>query len=145
MSELSCKHLDVRKFDGLRCCLGCGEVVFEGLSSAALSRMTITTTPYKYERLNYELGREIRLVILLSGHSEDPLRCDIVHVNLDDDPVYDAVSYTWATEDGDASLCKAVRCVRGGIIAVTANCHAVLRQMRRPGGTRKLWVDAICT
>ena len=145
MTDSLCKHPDIRKFDGIRCCLSCGEAVFETSSPTAHIHTSDATASYQYTKLNYKLGREIRLVLILPGSSEDALRCEIVHVNLDDDPVYDAVSYTWATEGGDASPCMTVRCEAGGFIPVTANCYAVLLQLRRSGGTRRLWIDAICT
>jgi hypothetical protein len=95
----------------LRCCLACGETVFEALASIPTAETVDVTGHYKYTKLNYKLGLEIRLVVLLPGERDDPIHCEIIHVNLDDDPHYDAVSYTWATEEGDASLSKTVRCV----------------------------------
>jgi hypothetical protein len=144
MSESTCQHPDVRKFDGIRCCLSCGEAVFEALPSTTPVQTNDAAAPYKYTKLNYKLGREIRLVLLLLGIPEDAIRCEIIHVNLDDDPVYDAVSYTWAIGNGDASLCKSMYCRQGGTIKITAKCHAVLLQLRR-SEKRRLWVDAICT
>jgi hypothetical protein len=147
MSERSCAHPDIRKFDGIRCCLACGEAVFEASSVQPFVELDPedTTTCYRYNKLNYKLGLEIRLVVLAAGTPGDPLRCDIIHVNLEDEPEYDAVSYTWATEDGDASFSKTIQCVNGGFVPVTANCDAVLRQLRRPGLRRRIWIDAICT
>jgi hypothetical protein len=144
MTESLCKHPDIRKFDGIRSCLSCGEAVFETSSPIARIHTRDATASYQYTKLNYKLGREIRLVLILPGSSEDALRCEMIHVNLDDDPVYDAVSYTWATQDGDASLCMTVQCEAGGVIPVTANCYAVLLELRRSGGIPRLWVDAIC-
>jgi hypothetical protein len=69
--------------------------------------------------------------------------CDIIHVNLMDKPAYEAVSYTWATADGDVSLSKHITC-RGKKIAITTNCESVLRSLRLPSRNRKIWVDAIC-
>jgi hypothetical protein len=143
MSERLCAHPDIRKFNGIRCCLACGEAVFE--ASLVEPNSTDTATQYRYTKLNYKLGLEIRLVVLAPGTLGDPLRCDIIHVNLEDKPEYDAVSYTWATESGDASFSKTIQCVNGGFIPVTVNCDAVLRQLRRPGLRRRLWIDAICT
>jgi hypothetical protein len=146
MTEKQCTHHGIRKYNGIRCCLACGEAVFEASSSKAPAASQATDVPshYQYNNLDYKLGQEIRLILLLPGGQDDPIRCDIIHVNLEDDPDYEAVSYTWATENGDSSLSQAVHCVCGGCIAVTANCAAVLRQLRRPGIRRRLWVDAIC-
>jgi hypothetical protein len=136
-----CRHPDIQKFDGFRCCLSCGEAVFE---DATEQNSDITpSTDYRYKRLNYELGQEIRLVILYPGIEQEDLTCDIVHVNLLDKPAYEAVSYTWATADGDVSLSGHITC-RGKKIAITMNCESVLRSLRHTGQNRKIWVDAIC-
>lgn len=142
MTGLPCKHSDIQNFDAMRCCLSCGEVI--SASSLATSIHTSeATAPYKYKNLDYKLGREIRLVLLLPGNSEDALWCEIIHVNMDDNPEYDAVSYTWATEDGDSRLTKAIFCIQGGSVQITMNCDAILRHLRQLG-KQKLWVDAIC-
>jgi hypothetical protein len=147
MSRKPCRHSDVRKFDGIRSCLACGETVFES-SAPTIPMSTQTTktpTKYQYTHLNYTLGQEIRLVVLLPGSLDDPIRCEIVHVNLEDDPEFDAVSYTWATEYGDDSLSRKVNISNGThYLPVTINCEAALRQLRRPGSRRKLWIDALC-
>lgn len=129
--RMTCRHPDVRKFDGIRCCLACGEAVLEPISPAPAS--ATAGSQYCYRKLNYVLGQEIRLVELRAGQLSDPVKCDIVHVNLEDKPVYDAVSYTWATENGDASLSKLIHVSDGGSVKVTANCEAVLRQLRNRG------------
>lgn len=147
MASRSCKHPDIRKFDGIRCCLACGEAVLETKFEGALRPQVGSSSaskPYEYTDLNYQLGQEIRLCILLPGEPQDPLCCELVHVNLDDDPVYDAVSYTWANEDGDASLSSTIHCRGEGFLPITVNCDAVLRQLRRFGSKRRLWIDAIC-
>jgi hypothetical protein len=82
--------------------------------------------------------------VLLPGEQADPIRCEIIHVNLDDDPEYEAVSYMWATADGDASFCRNIHCGNNKFISVTMNCEAVLRQLRSSGLQRRVWIDAIC-
>jgi hypothetical protein len=137
----ACRHPDIQKFDGFRCCLSCGEAVFE--AALPIDQGAIQSKDYQYRRLNYELGLEIRLVVLYPGHELDDLVFDIIHCNLLDKPVYEAISYTWATVDGDASLSSHVSC-RGKQIAVTKNCESMLRILRKQGTNRTIWVDAIC-
>ena len=146
MAELPCTHPDIRNFDGMRCCLSCGETVSEYRASSFAPYIDTSdaTSPYKYRNLSTKSGHEIRLILLLPGNFEDALWCEIMHVDLDEKPKYDAVSYTWATEDGDAHLTKAIFCIHGGSISITSNCDAVVRHLRQLG-KRKLWVDAICT
>jgi len=95
MSERQCRHPDIRRFDGLRCCLACGEAVFETpIVIEANEPQPATRATYKYTNLNYKLGQEIRLIVLYPGLPADDLHCEMIHVNLDDDPYYEAVSYT---------------------------------------------------
>ncbi|RGP80078.1 heterokaryon incompatibility [Fusarium longipes] len=56
---------------------------------------------------------------------------------------YEALSYTWGTEDGDASLSQSIYC-DGAIIKVSKNCEKALRRLRLRTEERVLWIDAIC-
>lgn len=143
---MSCRHLDVRKFDGVRCCLACGVAVFEGQQHAPnVQAAPAGALPqHQYTDLESSLGQEIRLVVILPGDITDPVECNIIHVNLEDDPYFEAVSYTWATEFGDDRKCKTVNLANGATLAVTENCEAVLRQLRLPSYERRLWIDALC-
>ncbi|KAH4968284.1 hypothetical protein HBH77_124510 [Parastagonospora nodorum] len=139
----ACRHPDIQRFDGFRCCLSCGETTFEDAEKPEQGSDLTASTGYQYRRLNYELGQEIRLVVLYPGKELEDITCDIIHVNLLDKPIYEAVSYIWATEDGDLSMSAKIKC-RNGNIAVTRNCESVLRSLRLKGRNRKIWVDAIC-
>lgn len=60
-------------------------------------------------------------------------------------PDYIALSYTWADADGDRTLRE--RIFLGSAwtpFAITRNCAAALRRLRSRGGTRTVWIDAIC-
>src|SRR5262245_60557604 len=101
---MACSHLDTRKFDGIRCCLSCGFALLE-LDAASSNgkahqqnapELQPEAQPYKFQRLNYDLGREIRLLRLLPGLPDEDLHCSIFHANMNDNPKYEAVSYTWA-------------------------------------------------
>lgn len=74
-----------------------------------------------------------------------------VHVTLSEvqlsEPVpetlqYEALSYCWATEDGDDSRSQVIYC-DGAQILITKNCEAALRRLRTDED-RILWIDAIC-
>jgi len=134
-----CRHPDVRTFDDVRCCLSCGEKVTEQEQSI---QNTSTLSRYRYKRLDYELGQEIRLIELLPGDKYEKIACRILHVNLANAPAFEAVSYTWADLDGDTSLSCEIYC-SGKTIAVTKNCASVLRRIRRTQRARKVWLDAI--
>jgi hypothetical protein len=139
----ACQHPDIQKFDGLRCCLSCGEAVFEYVVDPEEDADLAPSSDYHYRRLNYELGHEIRLVVLSPGKGTEELRCDLIHVNLLDMPAYEAVSYTWATITGDTSFSGHILC-HGKKIAITENCESLLRTLRRRGRNRAIWVDAVC-
>jgi hypothetical protein len=97
---------------------------------------------HTYSDLRLITGQAIRLIVLLSAKFADPICCTIATV----DPYkeqYDAVSYTWATEDGEYSKTGRIHCP-DGVIPVTENCEAALRRLRLPSAPRQLWVDAVC-
>ena len=143
---MPCRHPDVRKFDGVRCCLACGEAVFDTAQQTPATQASSAEVQvqYSYANLNSKLGQEIRIIVLQPGRGTEPIRCEVVHVNLEDRPRFEAVSYTWATEDGDDIRCATVYLSNNTALPVTANCEAVLRQLRLLSQERRLWVDALC-
>ncbi|KAE9368089.1 HET-domain-containing protein, partial [Stipitochalara longipes BDJ] len=87
---------------------------------------------------------EIRLVILESGSRDAPLRCRLIHVSLDDNPEYDALSYVW----GDISVQDPAILLDGKPFQVGVNLSAALLNIRHedlddPKESR-IWIDAIC-
>jgi hypothetical protein len=100
---------------------------------------------HDYAPLNLAHGRQIRILVLKAGRPSDPLRCQLEHVNLQQGPIYEALSYTWADAKGDDSLCKTIaHGTNGKKIRITANCEAALILLRRHDTDRRLWVDAVC-
>jgi hypothetical protein len=98
--------------------------------------------PHQYEDI--EEFDIIRVLTLLPSYSlSSAIHIRLSPVRLRDEPVYEAVSYTWATANGDASRSSTVFC-SGGQIKVTRNCEDFLRRLRQPDCERVLWVDAIC-
>jgi hypothetical protein len=68
-----------------------------------------------------------------------PLRCSLAEVSLDPSPEYWALSYSW---EAQSPFCP-VEC-GGGILHITPNCMAALRQLRHSHEERTLWIDSIC-
>ncbi|RYO82603.1 hypothetical protein DL763_008186 [Monosporascus cannonballus] len=100
---------------------------------------------YRYRRLNLAHGRQIRVLALKAGRPNDPLRGELEHVNLQQGPIYEAVSYTWADEKGDDSICRKIQCGHGDqFIGITKNCEAALLRLRKRDADRRLWIDAVC-
>lgn len=102
-----------------------------------------TEALYQYERLQGK--NEIRLVVLPPGSIYSSVRCDLIHIDLDEAPDYEALSYTWAYENGDKFLSGTIFCGSdGNRIPITRNCENALRHLRLKSETRFLWIDAIC-
>ncbi|KAL5603905.1 hypothetical protein FOVSG1_006655 [Fusarium oxysporum f. sp. vasinfectum] len=80
-----------------------------------------------------------RLLVLLPGQLEDSIQCDLLVVNLDDSPHYEALSYVWG-----GTTQKLTVTIAGKPVVVTDNLHAALYHLRYPDRDRVLWVDALC-
>jgi len=84
--------------------------------------------------------RSIRVIHLRpSSAKESPLICDLKEVSLDDLPQYHALSYSW---DSQVASCP-IHC-GPGILQITPNCVAALRQLRHQSDDQVLWIDSIC-
>ncbi|KAJ2896615.1 hypothetical protein MKZ38_005405 [Zalerion maritima] len=94
-----------------------------------------------YSHIPLQGPRHIRTIALAPAQDvQDPIRCLLVQANLDDDPPYQALSYTWGVEPRS----RPVDC-DGKILLVTPNCEAAMRDLRgKHGDVRILWIDAIC-
>ncbi|KAK3312553.1 heterokaryon incompatibility protein-domain-containing protein [Apodospora peruviana] len=93
-----------------------------------------------YRPLNSAEG-EIRVLILLHGPSHDAdIHCELKTVNLSDNPVYEALSYTW----GSVGKADQIRLNGDHKLPVWENAGAALRRLRLPKKPRHLWIDAIC-
>jgi hypothetical protein len=160
MQPEACSHKYLEELEIGLCCLSCGAMRNFTLDTSDTSPTLDTQSheEYQYTPLNPDLN-EIRLLVLLPGAETEPISCRIITVELESAPIYSAVSYTWATEDGDASKRKSIQVyTREGSkdrkhINVTMNCDNALRQLQRnhakgmlldKGIQRHVWIDAIC-
>ena len=76
-------------------------------------------------------GRLIRILRLSPGQGDDPVHGVLEIVRLDDNPQYDALSYTWADEQGDRSTSREIFLgPEWTCFPVTANCFAAVRRLR---------------
>ncbi|USP82760.1 heterokaryon incompatibility protein [Curvularia clavata] len=103
---------------------------------------------FRYRPLSHVDGEDFRILCLYPGELHDSIRCDLLHSSLDADIEYEALSYSWATEDGDDSLSQSILCAYVGDeqvseMLVTSNCASALRRLRLQSQERFLWVDAI--
>jgi heterokaryon incompatibility protein (HET) len=96
-----------------------------------------------YDSLHFR--DQIRLLKLHPGTSSSRLSCELVHVRLQDNPYYEAVSYTWADEDGNLEFrCPLLIREDCRPIMVSTSCAAVLKRFRDETVERILWIDAVC-
>ncbi|KAF6819353.1 hypothetical protein CSOJ01_01410 [Colletotrichum sojae] len=93
-------------------------------------------------------ARNIRTLEVLSGDFDEPIVCKLRIVDLALKPEFEALSYTWADENGDASKSQKIFVGnRHDILPVTASCANALQRLRFPKTSRRsreLWVDAVC-
>jgi hypothetical protein len=71
----------------------------------------------------------------------DTINTSLREVRLSDSPHYEALSYSWVTEDGDDTKSSNLYC-DGKLLPITKNCEAALRRLREEEA-RMLWIDAI--
>jgi hypothetical protein len=104
-------------------------------------------SPVYPERLSAD---QLRLVCLNAAKTTlgapflEPIHLDLEVFAQGNCEEYDATSYTWATEDGDASRRFPVFVGRNwDVLMQTRNCWDMLLYLRPRKGVRMLWVDAI--
>lgn len=85
-------------------------------------------------------AKEIRLATV-SPQPGSPVQVNLRTVSLDQEPLYDALSYCW----GDRSTTKPI-VLDGNRVQVTENLEAALSQFRDDANGKEvvLWIDAIC-
>jgi len=90
--------------------------------------------------------KEARLLELNPGDISTPLSCKIHSVDVEDTPLpYEAVSYTWALQNGDASLSSEISVEpTDTVVMISTSCENMLRRLRHTIEKRLLWVDMVC-
>lgn len=81
----------------------------------------------------------IRILRLEPGLEGDPIRCSLVHVDLDTSPAFEAISYAW----GDAKDKRRIIC-NDRRFEITHSLFEALSMFRCSDRARDLWADAIC-
>jgi len=82
---------------------------------------------------------EIRLLSLLPSDMSNEIRCELFKVSLDEDPSYQALSYTW----GDTSITSHIS-LNSQTAYVTLNAKSALRRLRHSDRVRTRWIDTVC-
>lgn len=94
---------------------------------------------YRYAPLDSE-RKQIRLLSLLPGSFRSELKGRLRTVSLDEEPSYEALSYTW----GASTEGRSITIDRSGKLALTDNLFRALRTLRYLFKVRVMWIDAIC-
>lgn len=131
-----------------------------GAAAVNLEAVTERITPNDYapgaqwrtsavytNRLSTTQLRLLRLDPVATQNRDTPLHVTLETYELDDCPEYEAISYTWAGEDGDPMPCQPIYIgPYWDVLIQTENCSSMLRDLRPCGNHpfRRLWVDAIC-
>lgn len=92
-----------------------------------------------FEYTPLEAPGHIRLLRVLPGVENDQLRCECVVHDLEHDPDFTAISYTW----GDPILDQLVL-INDREYYTTSSAKEVLLALRYCNAVRTVWVDAIC-
>ncbi|KAF7187580.1 Heterokaryon incompatibility protein 6, OR allele [Pseudocercospora fuligena] len=91
-----------------------------------------------YQPLN---DNTIRVLHLQQGLGADILRCNLTHVNLNEKPDFEAVSYLW----GSASDQETITIDEfNNPVRITRSAAQALRRFRHVSESRVLWMDQIC-
>lgn len=121
-----CSRIDLVEWEGLATCISCGST---------------RDHPYTYEPIKQR--SEIRLLKIQPGEGDDPIRGELVTISTDSQHEYDAVSYTWADETGDAT--RRFRAFIGaGYVLITGSCQKVLQRIRSFSYAKCVWIDSLC-
>ena len=84
---------------------------------------------------------QIRLIELLPGVG-GPLRAKIQRFDLEKAPAFHALSYVWGHPEVENTILLGHHSFKQE--RITGNLHAALTEIRRPGQSRFVWVDALC-
>lgn len=94
---------------------------------------------FEYEPMSDNSGHTIRLLSILPGSGDEPLRCRLFNFSLQDKGHFEAISYAW----GSLPATEKIE-LDGKLFHIRQNLRECLVQLRRPHMLRKVWVDAIC-
>jgi Heterokaryon incompatibility protein (HET) len=83
--------------------------------------------------------REIRLLKTISGLEDEPLRCSLEVISLEDNARYSALSYCWGDANDRVNIT-----VNEQNISVTKTLENALRRIRNVNQNTVVWADAIC-
>ncbi|EHK21123.1 uncharacterized protein TRIVIDRAFT_153219, partial [Trichoderma virens Gv29-8] len=97
----------------------------------------------KYPGPSLPTLNHIRLVSLLPG-STNTITCELITVDIDSAPKYEALSYTWGNAfDRQAIRIQNTVLQQSAELLATSNCLSALRRLRYRDQSRMLWIDSL--
>ncbi|KAL1600661.1 hypothetical protein SLS60_007049 [Paraconiothyrium brasiliense] len=76
---------------------------------------------------------------LKPGSDKEPLCCELYAEDLDNPPVYEAISYVWGSPQGSVPLdCD------GQVLLITPSLNDALYRIRHQSLDKTVWADAVC-
>jgi hypothetical protein len=108
-------------------------------------RLTKMAPDSVYKPLSRPNSTRILALDPLVRNPVGPMRGRLIEVDLDNPPVYDAISYVWGERKNSGQIfCRNGFFKSSQEIRLSGNGEEVLRWMQDPLRTRLLWIDAIC-
>lgn len=116
----------------------------------------VSTEDSRYPGKTLEDDNSIRLIEILPGNDDEPVRCALFNVRLEDStrPEYEALSYYWGDPKSrrEIEIYESFEVLDGEntCFLVPENCFSALRRLRRRArhGTADdnpiFWIDSIC-
>lgn len=92
---------------------------------------------YEYRPLPDE--SYIRVLELQPGQANDIISFELMDVDLNKSPAFEALSYEWRDKFGTIP----VQCGQDRLL-ITPNCKAALEKLRSESEARVFWIDAVC-
>lgn len=108
-----------------------------GLTIASRREQENNLTEFVHGELDSKT--QIRLLQILPRGNSDTLRCKMLHAELEDLPIYEAISYTW----GDPKQCKTIL-IDDKLFPTTQNVYNLLYDRSPIFSPRTIWIDSIC-
>ncbi|KAF2663438.1 HET-domain-containing protein [Microthyrium microscopicum] len=102
-------------------------------------RTTKKAGPERFKHSPLPDGKFMRLLRLLPGDFDDPVKCEIITTEFDVAPAYEPISYCWGTAKWKEEIT-----VDGKPFPITISLYDALRHFRRQMVPRILWADGIC-
>lgn len=102
---------------------------------------TAVAERYRYTPLQHP--DSLRILELLPGLSDSPLRCRLIECKAGNDVSYEALSYTWNSNVLDHTI-LVEDAVSPGVLRITKNLHDAFQALRKPDQACTLWADAVC-